>query len=268
MGAFAVEPCAEGAFVCEYVGELVTVLETTQRYLGADPEYLFELTPELSLDAQDSKHYSRFINHDEHGSLRVSVDAAAQRVRFFAARPLEVGTELTFDYGPGYWKQRSQQPVPGTDSRLERDGDPEESVSEKEMAEEEEERVDEDAWAAALPEPLCARHGELLAKWVRNCPSFATREHNAASLMVLLLWVFPDEFGVHSPMSTERWEELNAHLRSHAEGEAAAHVASELRSHADEAQIEELLACLQAVHGLCDSWSVAAMSTTHGSDDE
>ena len=39
---------------------------------------------------------------------------------------------------------------------------------------------------------------------------------------------------------------------------APAHVAGELRSHADEAQIEELLASLQAVDGLCDSWRVAA----------
>lgn len=264
-GAFAAESCAEGTFVCEYVGEPVTVLDTTQRYLGADPEYLFELKPDLSLDAQDSTHYSRFINHDEHGSLRVSVDATAQRVRFFAARLLEVGDELTFDYGPGYWKQRNQQPVTGTDSRAEEGCAPEESS----VAEEE--SVDEEAWAAALPAPLCAHHGELMGKWVRNCPSFATREHNAASLVVLLLWCFPDEFaGVHSPISTERWEELNAHLRSHAEEGAAAHVVSELRSHADEAQIEELLASLQAVDGLCDSWRVAAATPDSGekSDDE
>ena len=75
QGAFAAEPIAAGAWVCEYVGQPVTLLETTQRYQGVDPEYLFQLNPDLYLDAMDSKHFSRFFNHDQKGNLNFTVSA-------------------------------------------------------------------------------------------------------------------------------------------------------------------------------------------------
>lgn len=98
-GAFAAERVAAGRWVTHYVGEPVTLLETAQRYTDADPEYLFQLTPDLYLDAMDSIHFSRFFNHAQNGTLNFTVDAAARVVSFFAARDIDVGEELTFDYG-------------------------------------------------------------------------------------------------------------------------------------------------------------------------
>ena len=66
-GAYAAEPAAAGRWIARYEGAPVTLLQTVQRYTDADPEYLFQITPDLYLDAMDSKHYSRFFNHHEHG---------------------------------------------------------------------------------------------------------------------------------------------------------------------------------------------------------
>ena len=117
MGAFASAPIAAGTFVCTYVGELVTLLQTQQRYTDSDPEYLFQLTPDLYLDAMDSTHFSRFFNHAEFGNLNFTVSPADRRVDFYADRAISAGEELTFDYGPSYWALMSDNPKEGTDSR-------------------------------------------------------------------------------------------------------------------------------------------------------
>ena len=36
---------------------------------------------------------------------------------FYAKTQIEVGVELTLDYGAGYWLGAEQPPAPGTDSR-------------------------------------------------------------------------------------------------------------------------------------------------------
>lgn len=117
MGAFATEDIAAGAYVTTYVGELVTLLETQERYTDEDPVYLFELTPELYLDAMDSTHFSRYFNHDEKFNLNFTVLPGERRIDFFASRAVLAGEELTFDYGPSYWAISNFKPAPGTDSR-------------------------------------------------------------------------------------------------------------------------------------------------------
>ena len=74
MGAFAASPLAAGQWIGRYVGTPVTLLQTTQRYVDEDPEYLFQITPDLYLDAMDSTHTSRFFNHHQSGNLNFTVD--------------------------------------------------------------------------------------------------------------------------------------------------------------------------------------------------
>ena len=97
QGAFAAESAPAGRWVCEYVGELVTLLETVQRYTDVDPQYLFQITPELYLDAMDSTHFSRFFNHAQHGNLNFTVDPSRRRIDFYLSRDVETGEELRFD---------------------------------------------------------------------------------------------------------------------------------------------------------------------------
>ena len=117
-GVFATEPIAVGDWIGPYIGTLTTKEETRARYndtyRGA---YIFGLDDELSIDAQNSTHFSRFFNHAEHGNLEVEVDAARQSIDFFAARDIGVGEELTFDYGTQYWLLWRAPPTPESDSR-------------------------------------------------------------------------------------------------------------------------------------------------------
>ena len=117
-GAFAAADCAAGRWVCQYVGAPTTLLQTAQRYTDADPAYLFQITPELYLDAMDSTHVSRYFNHAyPAANLNFTVDKAAREVHFYAARDIAAGEELTFDYGTAYWLGSGVHPSAETDSR-------------------------------------------------------------------------------------------------------------------------------------------------------
>ena len=103
MGAFANQSAPPNTWVCTYQGELVTLLDTAQRYTDRDPAYLFQITPDLYRDAEDSTHFSRYFNHHQNGTLNFTVNVAEQRIDFFTACAVAPGEELTFDYGVGYW---------------------------------------------------------------------------------------------------------------------------------------------------------------------
>eukprot|EP00966_Prymnesium_polylepis_P250118 5782603-Prymnesium_polylepis.1 len=135
MGVFAAETLDAGAFVGTYVGTLTTQAETMVRYNATNRlsaslrgDYLFRLDDEWSIDAQNSTHFSRYFNHAEHGCLDAIVDPDAQQVKFYAARTIDAGDELTFDYGPAYWLFR---PQPANDSRNFSDPDVRERVTMK-----------------------------------------------------------------------------------------------------------------------------------------
>ena len=116
LGVFAEEDAAVERWVGRYRGTLVTRDETARRYGGREPEYLFRLDDDLFLDAQDSEHFSRFINHAEDANLRLSVCVEERHVDFVAARPISVGDELCFDYGPDYWSAMEADPISDTRS--------------------------------------------------------------------------------------------------------------------------------------------------------
>jgi hypothetical protein len=52
MGAYAAAPLAAGQWIGRYVGTPVTLLQTAQRYTDTDPEYLFQITPDLCAAGQ------------------------------------------------------------------------------------------------------------------------------------------------------------------------------------------------------------------------
>jgi hypothetical protein len=97
MGAFAAGAAAAGTWVCQYLGTPVTLLDTAKRYVDSEPEYLFQITPDLYLDAMDSEHVSRYFNHAQHGNLNFTVNKALNRVDFYLAHDVVAGEELCFD---------------------------------------------------------------------------------------------------------------------------------------------------------------------------
>ena len=117
QGAFAAEAAPAGRWVGTYVGTPVTLLDTAQRYTDTDPEYLFQITPDLYLDAMDSTHFSHYFNHHQNGTLNFTVDVENQRVDFYLAEDVAAGDELTFDYGVAYWAGSGVTPSRETDHR-------------------------------------------------------------------------------------------------------------------------------------------------------
>jgi len=99
FGAFAAEAAIEGSWVCQYVGELLTLDQVLDRYADDDPEYLFSLGDgaRLYLDGQRGTHASRYVNHHQNGSLVPRLSLDGRRVDFFASRDIAPGEELTFD---------------------------------------------------------------------------------------------------------------------------------------------------------------------------
>ena len=87
MGVFAAESIAAGRWVCRYMGDVVAsasqaappfdplglmrVSTAGLREVDPSSDYLLELTPGLYIDGRHSEHFSRFVNHDEHGQPHV-----------------------------------------------------------------------------------------------------------------------------------------------------------------------------------------------------
>ena len=116
-GVFADEPIPEGSFVCRYHGTVLTVQEEEELYPDRYPEYCLRISPNLSIDGQNSGHWSRLINHNENANLKLHTDAEKRAAHFTAARDIQVGEELCFDYGVAYFIFRQITPAPGTESR-------------------------------------------------------------------------------------------------------------------------------------------------------
>jgi len=121
LGAFAVCDLAAGAFVTEYVGELIDFKELKRRYPSLEPEYCFRVNgegeEEQYVDAVDSEHWSRRMNHD---AMDPTVDFEIEdlKVVFYAARKISAGEALRFDYGEEFWDGRSTSPGASTDGRI------------------------------------------------------------------------------------------------------------------------------------------------------
>lgn len=116
-GVFARQRAGPGRWVCSYAGTYFGPRALLRRYQAGDvPVYAYRLGLG-AIDARDSSHFSAMINHNEKANLHAIVSVAAKRIDFYAKRPLSVGTELTIDYGTGYWRSRTQRPAGGTESR-------------------------------------------------------------------------------------------------------------------------------------------------------
>jgi len=99
-------------FVCEYAGELISTQEAQKRAIELTHEtgnYLIVLREHGSgnqvlrthVDARFHGNASRFINHSCNPNLvmvPVRVDSIVPRLALFAARNIDVGEELSFDY--------------------------------------------------------------------------------------------------------------------------------------------------------------------------
>ncbi|XP_071740652.1 histone-lysine N-methyltransferase ASHR3-like [Rutidosis leptorrhynchoides] len=104
-GVEAVQSIKKGEFVIEYVGEVINDALCEKRlwdmkHQGIKNFYMCEIRKDFTIDATFKGNTSRFLNHscDPNCNLeKWNVDGEV-RVGVFAARSIEVGEPLTYDY--------------------------------------------------------------------------------------------------------------------------------------------------------------------------
>jgi len=118
QGLFAAEPIPKATYLFDYTGELLTHSEYLARY----PDSVSDYTAALRHPQSGTMHFidgrdvalgspSRWMNH---ASVQPNVgrrsffppDGSAPRILMYALRNMDVGDELQWDYGDGYWAAR------------------------------------------------------------------------------------------------------------------------------------------------------------------
>ena len=110
MGVFATKPISELTFIGEYTG----VVQKRHKRKDSLNDYVFGYvigphdTPWV-IDARKKGNFTRFINHSDEPNLtsRWIISEGVGHVIFFANRKINTGEQLTYDYGPYYWRKRS-----------------------------------------------------------------------------------------------------------------------------------------------------------------
>lgn len=99
LGLFALEPIPRGAFIIEYVGEVISTEEGDRR--AATNRYIFAVDEVHDIDGSPRWNLARYINH----SCRPNADAEEIGGRVFirAKRNIMLGEEITYDYGKEYF---------------------------------------------------------------------------------------------------------------------------------------------------------------------
>ncbi|CAM9269809.1 unnamed protein product, partial [Phaeothamnion confervicola] len=103
-GLRLLEPVREGAFLIEYVGEIIDAEELDRRMQsdgqGASRLYMMQLAHNQYLDAKRRGGIARFINHSCEPACRLERWRAGPHLccAVFADRDMAAGEELSFDY--------------------------------------------------------------------------------------------------------------------------------------------------------------------------
>lgn len=98
MGLFAGTAIPKGACVVEYVGRELT----KEEWYTVKSKYLFEVTKQKTIDGSPRWNLARYINHSCRPNCEPEIHKA--RVYIRAKRAIKPGEELSYDYGPEYFK--------------------------------------------------------------------------------------------------------------------------------------------------------------------
>ena len=101
-GVFAAEAIGSQKKIGEIRGESVSIEEARIRATRHERIMIVELSPKRAIDFSKSADPMRFTNHSCRPNARLCIDYG--RVEFYALREIEVGEELTVDYGETHHK--------------------------------------------------------------------------------------------------------------------------------------------------------------------
>ncbi len=99
LGLFASEEIKKGAFIIEYIGEMITTDEANRR----GGHYLFTLNKNFTLDGKSRKNKARYANY----SCRPNAEADVKKMHVIisAIRNIALGEEITYDYGKEFFNE-------------------------------------------------------------------------------------------------------------------------------------------------------------------
>jgi len=111
-GLMTLEELKKGQFVCEYVGEIINLVEAKKRqceydkvglnYLMVIREFSGNRILRTNIDSTFRSNVAKFINHSCDPNLElqlVRIQSLLPRVGLFTKKEISANTELTFDYG-------------------------------------------------------------------------------------------------------------------------------------------------------------------------
>ncbi len=109
-GVFAQEDIQELSYIGQYVG-VVRKRSSKKDVLNS---YIFGYVStsrgtKYVIDAKEKGNFTRYINHSDEPNLtsRWIVEDGITKVIFFTNRLIKKGEQLCYDYGPVFWKRRS-----------------------------------------------------------------------------------------------------------------------------------------------------------------
>ena len=122
LGVKTLEKIARHQFVCNYVGDVIRKAEATRRtkVYGTDkPNYIFTLREHVEsrgilctyVDATTTDCIAKYINHSCQPNLFMSpvrVECIVPTLALFAARTIDIGEELCFDYSGGEQEEETE----------------------------------------------------------------------------------------------------------------------------------------------------------------
>jgi hypothetical protein len=117
QGLFVMRSIKKGTFLFDYTGEHLSQMEYNVRYPDSVSDYTVGLRlPNGGMNFIDGRHEvlgapARFMNHDGRspnvGRRTFCKEGVAPRVLMYAIADLQIGDELQWNYGDGYWAARS-----------------------------------------------------------------------------------------------------------------------------------------------------------------
>lgn len=100
LGLFAKAPIKKGTFIIEYIGPLLTNTEVEKK----GGQYLFALNDRWTIDGSTRANLARYINHFCVGQNCEPIQYGL-RIKIFAKKDIQVGEELTYNYGKEFYNE-------------------------------------------------------------------------------------------------------------------------------------------------------------------
>jgi uncharacterized protein len=103
LGLFATRVIKRAGYIATYRGPILTTEEAEKRERqGA--KYMFELTKKLTIDGSPRWNVARYMNHSCWPNAKAVINAREKKITFVALRNIQPGEEITYNYGPEYYK--------------------------------------------------------------------------------------------------------------------------------------------------------------------